>query len=109
MTNLKLWKTVLGLDLDDSFVDLPVSPQYWKPTTLSVSLLEGVKIVGGVSKGEYSGELEIDMSSLTQNKTYTVALEWYQKDAWLFNRSNFSAEGTGLEVNYLTIQKHTHE
>ena len=101
MTNLKLWKTVLGLDLDDSFVDLPVSPHYWKPTTLSVSLLEGVKIVGGV--------VEIDMSSLTQNKTYTLALEWYQKDAWLFNRSNFSAEGTGLEVNYLTIQKHTHE
>ena len=75
MTNLKLWKTASGLDLDDSFVDLPVSPHYWKPTTLSVSLLEGVKIVGGVSKGEYNGELEIDMSSLTQNKTYTVALE----------------------------------
>ena len=63
----------------------------------------------GVSKGEYNGELEIDMSSLTQNKTYTVALEWYQKDAWLLNRSNFSAEGTGLEVNYLTVQKHTHD
>lgn len=109
MTNLKLWKIASGLDLDDSFVDLPLSPRYWKPTTLSVSLLEGVKIVGGVSKGEYNGELEIDMSSLTQNKTYTVALEWYQKDAWLFNRSNFSAEGTGLEVNYLTFQKHTHE
>ena len=109
MTNLKLWKTVLGLDSDDSFVGLPVSPHYWKPTTLSVSLLEGVKIVGGVSKGEYNGELEIDMSSLTQNKTYTMALEWYQKDAWLFNRSNLSAEGTGLEVNYLTVQKHTHE
>ena len=109
MTNLKLWKTASGLGLDDSFVDLPVSPHYWKPTTLSVSLLEGVKIVGGVSKGEYNGELEIDMSSLTQNKTYTMALEWYQKDVWLFNRSNFSAEGTGLEVNYLTVQKHTHE
>ena len=65
--------------------------------------------MGGVSKGEYNGELEIDISSLTQNKTYTMALEWYQKDAWLFNRSNFSAEGTGLEVNYLTVQKHTHE
>ena len=56
--------------------------------------------MGGVSKGEYNGELEIVMSSLTQNKTYTVALEWYQKDAWLFK---------GLEVKYLTIQKHTHE
>ena len=109
MINLTLWKTVVGLGLDDSFVDLPVSPHYWKPATLSVSLFEGVKIVDGVSKGEYYGELETDMSSLTQNNTYTVALEWYQKDAWLFNRSNFSAEGTGLEVNYLTIQKHTHE
>ena len=28
MTNLKLWKTVLGLDLDDLLVDLPVSPHY---------------------------------------------------------------------------------
>ena len=36
MTNLKLWKAASGLDLDDSFVDLPVSPHYWKPTTLSV-------------------------------------------------------------------------
>ena len=74
-----------------------------------MSLLEGVKIVDGVSKDEYNGELEIDMSSLTQNNTCTVALEWYQKDAWLFNRCNFWAEGTGLEVNYLTVQKHTHE
>ena len=69
MTNLKLWKTVSGLDFEDSFMDLPVSPHYWKPTTLSVSLLEGVKIVGGVSKVEYNGELEIVMNSLTQNKT----------------------------------------
>ena len=109
MSNLKLWKTVLGLDLDDYFVDLPVSLHYWKPTTLSVTLLEGVKIVDGVSRGEYNGELDIDMSSLTQNNTYTVALEWYQKDAWLFNRSNFLAEGSGLPVDYLSVQKHTHE
>ena len=45
MSNLNLWKTVLGLD----FVDLPVSPHYWKPTTLSVSLFKGVKIVHGLS------------------------------------------------------------
>ena len=109
MTNLKLWKTVLGLDLDDLFVDLPVSPHHWKPTTLSISLLKGVKIVNGVSHGEYNGEMEIDMTSLTQNKTYTVALKWYQKDAWLFNHSNFSAEGTGLDVHHLQVQKHTHE
>ena len=109
MTNLKLWKTVSGMDLDDYFVDLPVSPHYWKPTTLSVTLLEGVKIVDGVSRGEYNGLLQIDTSWLMQNNTYTVALEWYQKDAWLFNRSNFLAEGSGLQVDYLSVQKHTHE
>ena len=109
MTNFKLWKTVLGLALDDYFVDLPVSPHYWKPTILSVTLLEGVEIVDGVSHGEDSGEMEIDMSSLTQNKTYTAALEWYQKDAWLFNRSNFSAEGMGLQVHHLRVEKHTLE
>ena len=109
MSNLKLWNTLLGLDLDDYFVDLPVSPHYWKPTVLSVTLLEGVRIVDGVSHGEYNGKLGIDMSSLTQNKTYTVALEWYQKDAWLFNRSNFSADGRGIQVDHLQIQKHTHE
>ncbi|CAH3179155.1 unnamed protein product, partial [Porites lobata] len=44
------------------------------------------------------------MSSLTRNKTYTVALEWYQKDEWLFNRSKFSAEGTGeLKDNTLLV------
>ena len=60
-----------------------------------------------VCHGEYNGEMEIDMSA--QNKAYTVALEWYQKDAWLFNRSNFSADGKGLEVHHLRVQKHTHE
>lgn len=109
MSNLNLWKTVLGLDWDDRFVDLPVSPHYWKPTTLSVSLFKGVKIVHGVSHGEYNGEMEIDMSALTQNKAYTVALEWYEKDAWLFNRSNFSTDGKGLELHHLPVQKHTHE
>ena len=49
------------------------------------------------------------MSSLMQNNSYTVALEWYQKDAWLFNRSNFLAEGSRLQVDYLSVQKHTHE
>ena len=55
----------------------------------------------GVSNGEYNGELEIDMSSLTQNNTYTVAFELYQKDEWFFNRSNFSAEGTGLDQSVI--------
>lgn len=64
-----------ALDLDDSLADLPVSPHYWKPQTLSVTLLEGVKIVDGGSKGEYNGELEINMAGLTKNNTYTVALE----------------------------------
>ena len=109
MSNLKLWTVISGLALEDFFVDLPVSPHYWKPTTLSVTLEEGVRIVDGVSKGVYDGELDIDMSSLTRNKTYTVALEWYQKDAWLFNHSTFAATGTGLTVNHLRIQKHTHE
>ena len=109
MSNLKLWDMDLGLALDHYFVDLPVSPHYWKPTTLSVTLLEGVRIVDGVSRGLYDGELDIDMSSLTSNKTFTVALEWYQKDEWLFNHSNFSADGSGLTVNYLSVQKHTHE
>ena len=109
MTNFKLWNMDLGLDLGDKFVDLPVSPHYWKPTTLRVTLLRGVQIVDGVSHGKYAGKLQIDMSSLKQNNSYTVALEWYQKDAWLFNRSNFNVDGSGLKVDYLSIQKHTHE
>ena len=82
MTNLSLWRMASGLDLDDSLVDLPVSPHYWKPQTLSVTLLDGVTIVDGVSKGEYDGELEINMAGLTKNNTYIVALEWYQNDEW---------------------------
>ena len=108
MSNLSLWRVTTGLNLDNSFIELPVS-HYWKPTTLSVSLLEGVKIVDGVSEGEYNGELEINMTSLTQNNTYSVALEWYQKDQWLFNRSQFSADGTGSEIHNVTVPKHTHE
>ena len=109
MANLSLWNMDLGLDLDDKFVHLPVSPHYWKPTTLSVTLLRGVQIADGVSHGKYTGKLQIDMTSLTRNKTYTVALEWYQKDAWLFNRSNFGADGSGLQVHHLRVEKHTHE
>lgn len=74
-----------------------------------MTLFKGVKIVHDVSHGEYNGEMGIDMSSLTQNKADTVALEWHQKDAWLFNLSNFSADGTGVEVHHLRVQKHTHE
>ena len=109
MSNLKLWAVISGMDLDDHFVDLPVSPHYWKPRTIAVTLEQGVRIQGGVSLGLFDGSLGIDMTSLTKNKTYTVALEWFQKDAMLFNRSNFSAKGTGLTINHLTVQKHTHE
>lgn len=109
MSNLSLWRMATGLDLDDSFIELPSCPHYWKPTTPGVSLLEGVKIVDGVSRGEYNGELEINMTSLTQNNTYTVALQWYQKDQWLFNHSQFSADETGLEIHNVTVSKHTHE
>ena len=109
MSNLKLWTVVSGMDLDDYFVDLPVSPHYWKPRTLSITLEEGVRIVDGAAHGLFAGELWINMSLLTRNKTYTVALEWYQKDAWLFNRSNFTTGGSGLTVNYVNVKKHTHE
>ena len=109
MSNLKLWTVISGLSLEDYFIDLPVSPHYWNPKILSVTLEEGARIVDGVSHGLYDGELDIDMSSLTQNKTYTVALEWYQKDAWLFHRSNFTVKGTGLRVDHVRSEQHTHE
>ena len=48
MSNISLWRIASSLGLDDSMVDLPVSPHYWNPKTLSVTLLEGVKIVAGV-------------------------------------------------------------
>ena len=49
------------------------------------------------------------MAGLRKSNTYTVALEWYQKDEWLFNHSHFSTDGTGLEIGNLTVYKHTHE
>ena len=108
VTNVSLWRMASGIDLDDSLVDLPVSPHYWNPQTLSVTLLEEVKIVDGVSKGEYNGELEINMAGLTKNNTYAVALEWYQKDEWFFNHSQFSTDESGLEIRNLIVSKHTH-
>ena len=36
-------------------------------------------------------------------------MEWYRKDEWLFNHSQFSTVGTGLEIGNLTVSKHTHE
>ena len=36
-------------------------------------------------------------------------MEWYRKDEWLFNHSQFSTVGTGLEIGNLTVTKHTHE
>ena len=110
MSNISLWRMSSGLELDDSMVDLPVSPHYWNKKTLIVTLLEGVTIVIGASKGVYNGELvEINMAGLSKSNTYTVALEWYQKDEWLFNHSHFSTDGTGLELGNLTVSKHTPE
>ena len=73
-------------------VDLPVSPHYWNPKTLIVTLLEGVKIVIGGSKGVQNGELQINMAGLTKSNTYTGALEWYQKDEWNQTESKLSHE-----------------
>ena len=70
MTDISLWRMTSGLQLDDSMVDLPVSPHYWNPKTLSVTLLEGVKIVDGLSRGVYNGEIELNMSPLTKSNTY---------------------------------------
>ena len=110
MSNISLWRMSSGLELDDSMVDLPVSPHYWNKKTLIVTLLEGVTIVIGASKGVYNGELvEINMAGLSKSNTYTVALEWYQKGEWLFNHSHFSTDGTGLELGNLTVSKHTPE
>ena len=53
MTGILLWRMSSGLQLDDSIVELLVSPHYWNTKTLSVRLLEGVNIVDGVSKGVY--------------------------------------------------------
>ena len=75
MTDISLWRMTFGLQLDDLMVDLPVSPHYWNPKTLSVTLLEGVKIVDGVSRGVYNREIELNMSGLTKSNTYTVAFE----------------------------------
>ena len=54
----------------------------------------------GVSRGIYNGEIEKNMSGLTKSNTY---------DEWLFNHSQFSTDGTGLEIRNLTVSKHTHE
>ena len=109
MTNISLWRMSSGLRLDNYMLDLPVSPHYWNPKALSVTLLEGVTIVEGVSRGVYNGEIEKNMSGLMKSNTYTIALEWYQKDEWLFNHSQFSTDGIGLEIRNLTVSKHTHE
>lgn len=109
MTNISLWRMSSGLRLDNYMLDLPVSPHYWNPKALSVTLLEGVTIVEGVSRGVYNGEIEKNMSGLMKSNTYTIALEWYQKDEWLFNHSQFSTDGIGLEIRNLTVPKHTHE
>lgn len=69
--------------------------------------MEGVKIVDGVSKDVYSGEIEFNKAPLAESNTYTIALEWYQKDEWLFNHSQFSTDGTGLEFQNLIVSKHT--
>jgi len=51
MTNLSLWRMASGLDVCDSFIDLPVSPHYWKPKTLSVIPLEGLRLWKVYQKG----------------------------------------------------------
>ena len=38
MTNISLWRMSSGLRLDNSMVDLPVSPHYWNPKARSVML-----------------------------------------------------------------------
>ena len=70
MTDISLWRMTSGLSWMirwwTSLCLLIIGIQ----KLLSVTLLEGVRIVDGLSRGVYNGEIELNMSRSTKSNTY---------------------------------------
>ena len=89
---------------DGEFTELSVSPHYWKRRVV------GLDLVKDQANNAYDSQFSWSVWRKQKNQDYTLCVELYQTDKWLFDHAQVSlTASTGITLNHVKIVKHTHE
>ena len=87
-----------------TFTELSVSPHYWKRRVVSLDLVKDQ------TNNAYDSQFSWSIWRKKKNEEYTLCVELYQTDKWLFDHAQVSlTASTGITLNHVKIVKHTHE
>ena len=86
------------------YQELSVSPHYWKRRVMSLDLIKDE------TNKAYDSQFSWSVWQKKKNEEYTLCVELYQTDKWLFDHAQVSlTASTGITLNHVKIVKHTHE
>lgn len=98
-----LWSVDQGISTA-GFRELAISPHYWNRRVMSFDLVKDD------SKDAYDVQFSWSVWNLDKNKNYTICVELYQTDQWLFDHATLNLTASiGVTMNHVKITKHTHE
>ena len=97
------WSSDQGLS-DVRFTELSISPHYWNRKVMSLDLVKDD------SEDAYDTQFSWSIWRLNKDQNYTICIELYQTDKWLFDHAAVSLTVSfGITLNHVKITKHTHE
>lgn len=97
------WSSDQGLSTV-RFTELSISPRYWNRRVMSLDLVKDD------SKDAYDTQFSWSIWRLDKNQNYTICVELYQTDKWLFDHAVVKlTTSIGVTLNHVKIAKHTHE
>ena len=97
------WSLDQGVS-DGRFTELSISPHYWNRKVMSLDLVKDE------TKDAYDSQFSWSIWTLDKNQNYTICVELYQTDKWLFDHAVVSLTvSSGITLNHVKITKHTHE
>ena len=89
---------------DGGHRELSVSPHYWNRRVTSLNLIKDQ------TNKAYDCQFSWSVWVKKKNQEYTLCVELYQTDKWLFDHAQVSlTASTGITLNHVKIVKHTHE
>ena len=104
MNDVAKWSFDQGLT-NGHFTELAISPHFWNRKVLRIDLVKDD------SKKAYSVQFSWSIYSLPKGNNYTLCVELYQTDQWLFEHAEvtFTNSSYGVTVGNMKITKHTHK
>ena len=86
------------------FTELSISPHDWNRKVMSFDLVKDD------TEDAYDSQFSWSIWRLNKNQNYTICIELYQTDKWLFDHATVSLTvSSGITLNHVKITKHTHE